>query len=140
MGGYILAGSRKHDNVIKMKKHQNPFAGIVLILFAIYILVLFVQSLQSDNISIYEVTQNKLANDDTVKGIILRDEKLVRANTSGYINYYVAEGAYVGVNTTVYSTDSSGFFNEELDNVGADSYSLSESDTKIGRASCRERV
>ena len=52
MGGYILAGSRKHDNVIKMKKHQNPFAGIVLILFAIYILVLFVQSLQSDNISI----------------------------------------------------------------------------------------
>ena len=131
MGGYILAGSRKHDNVIKMKKHQNPFAGIVLILFAIYILVLFVQSLQSDNISIYEVTQNKLANDDTVKGIILRDEKLVRANTSGYINYYVAEGAYVGVNTTVYSTDSSGFFHEELDNVGADSYSLSESDTKI---------
>ena len=83
MGGYILAGSRKHDNVIKMKKHQNPFVGIVLILFAIYILVLFVQSLQSDNISIYEVTQNKLANDDTVKGIILRDEKLVKAKTSG---------------------------------------------------------
>ena len=138
MGGYILAGSRKHDNVIKMKKHQNPFAGIVLILFAIYILVLFVQSLQSDNISIYEVTQNKLANDDTVKGIILRDEKLVRANTSGYINYYVAEGAYVGVNTTVYSTDSSGFFNEELDNVGADSYSLSESDTKIIRSAISE--
>ncbi len=138
MGGYILAGSRKHDNVIKMKKHQNPFAGIVLILFAIYILVLFVQSFQSDNISIYEVTQNKLANDDTVKGIILRDEKLVRANTSGYINYYVAEGAYVGVNTTVYSTDSSGFFNEELDNVGADSYSLSESDSKIIRSAISE--
>ena len=111
---------------------------LVLILFAIYILVLFVQSLQSDNISIYEVTQNKLANDDTVKGIILRDEKLVRANTSGYINYYVAEGAYVGVNTTVYSTDSSGFFNEELDNVGADSYSLSESDTKIIRSAISE--
>lgn len=72
------------------------------------------QSLQSDNISIYEVTQNKLANDDTVKGIILRDEKLVRAKTSGYINYYVAEGAYVGVNTTVYSTDSSGFLMRNL--------------------------
>ena len=38
----------------------------------------------------------------------------------------------------MYSTDSSGFFNEELDNVGADSYSLSESDTKIIRSAISE--
>ena len=138
MGGYILAGNRKQRKVIKMKKRQNPLAGIMLVLFAVYILVLFVQSLQSDNISIYEVTQNKLADDDTVKGIILRDEHLVRAKASGYINYYVSEGAYVGVNTTVYSTDSSGFFNEALDKVGADNYSLSESDTKVIRNAIAE--
>lgn len=133
-----MAGNRKQRKVIKMKKRQNPLAGIMLVLFAVYILVLFVQSLQSDNISIYEVTQNKLADDDTVKGIILRDEHLVRAKASGYINYYVSEGAYVGVNTTVYSTDSSGFFNEALDKVGADNYSLSESDTKVIRNAIAE--
>lgn len=138
MGGYILAGNKKQRKVIKMKRRQNPLAGIMLVLFAVYILVLFVQSLQSDNISIYEVTQNKLADDDTVKGIILRDEHLVRAKASGYINYYVSEGAYVGVNTTVYSTDSSGFFNEALDKVGADNYSLSESDTKVIRNAIAE--
>lgn len=134
MGGYILAGSRKKSNVIKMKRQQNPLAGIILGLFAVYILVLFVQSLQSDNISIYEVTQNKLADDDTVRGIVLRDEHLVRTKASGYINYYVSEGAYVGVNTTIYSTDSSGLFNESLDNVGADNYSLSEADSKVIRS------
>lgn len=138
IGGYILAGNRKRSNVIKMKKHQNPLTGIILTLFAVYILVLFVQSLQSDNISIYEVTQNKLADDDTVRGIILRDEQLVRAKASGYINYYVSEGAYVGVNTTVYSTDSSGLFNEALDKVGADNYSLSEADTKVIRTAIAE--
>lgn len=137
-GGHILSGNRKQSNVIKMKKRQNPLAGIMLILFAIYILVLFVQSLRSEKISIYEVTQNKLADDDTVRGIILRDEHLVRAKTSGYINYYVSEGAYVGVNTSVYSTDSSGLFNEALDKVGADSYSLSEADTKVIRTAISE--
>lgn len=138
MGGHILTGNKKQNNIIKMKKHQNPLAGIILILFAVYILVLFVQSLQSDNISIYEVTQNKLADDDTVRGIILRDEHLVRAKASGYINYYVSEGAYAGVNTTIYSTDSSGLFNEALDKVGADNYSLSEADIKVIRNSISE--
>ena len=85
MGGYILAGKNTRNNIIKMKKRQNPWTGIMLILFSVYIIVLFVQSLNQDNISIYEVTQNKLADDDTIRGVILRDEHLIKAKSSGYI-------------------------------------------------------
>lgn len=138
MGGFVLAGKNKRNNIIKMKKRQNPWAGIILILFSVYIIVLFVQSLHQDNISIYEVTQNKLADDDTIRGVILRDEHLVKAKESGYINYYVGEGARVGVNTTIYSVDRTGGFNDSLDKVGADDYSLSDEDTKTIRADIAE--
>ena len=126
MGGYILAGKNTRNNIIKMKKRQNPWTGIMLILFSVYIIVLFVQSLNQDNISIYEVTQNKLADDDTIRGVILRDEHLIKAKSSGYINYYVGEGARIGVNTTIYSVDRTGGFNDSLDKEGADNYSLSD--------------
>lgn len=138
MGGYILAGKNTRNNIIKMKKRQNPWTGIMLILFSVYIIVLFVQSLNQDNISIYEVTQNKLADDDTIRGVILRDEHLIKAKSSGYINYYVGEGARIGVNTTIYSVDRTGGFNDSLDKEGADNYSLSDEDTKTIRADIAE--
>ena len=46
---------RKNKKVVKMKRRNSYFMGILLGLFAVYLLVLFVQSLTREHVSIYDV-------------------------------------------------------------------------------------
>lgn len=103
-----MAGRKRRKKVVKMKRKTPVFTGLVLLLFSVYLIVLFVQSATKEHISIYEVTEKKIADDNTVRGIILREEKLITSRQSGYINYFVGEGAKVGAKTSVYSIDENG--------------------------------
>ncbi len=105
-------------------------AGLLLIIFAVYLLVLFIQSVTREHVSIYEVTEKQIADDEVIRGIILRDETLVKSKEAGYINYYVGEGARIGVNTKVYSIDSTGKFFEEITKLDTEKISLSQDDTR----------
>ncbi len=113
-----------------MKRRPRFFTGTVLILFAIYLLVLFVQSLTREHVSIYEVTEKNIADDDMVTGIVLRHESLVNTDKGGYINYYVGEGARIGHTTTVYSIDQTGQFAEQIAAFDEKDIKLSDDDTK----------
>ncbi len=128
MAGHIRAG--KSSKVVKMKRRQPVAAGLLLAVLSIYLLVLFIRFLTADHISIYEVTKKQIADDEVIRGIILRDETLITSDESGYINYYVGEGARVGVNTTVYSLDETGSFADDISELGDEKISLSEEDTR----------
>ena len=48
-----------------------------------------------NHISFYEVQQGWIVDSDTFTGFILRNEAVVNTGQSGYINYFVNDGAMV---------------------------------------------
>ncbi len=132
--------SRRGGNqkVVKMKKKHSVGLGILLALFSIYLIVLFMQSIIKEHVSIYEVTENQIADDETIRGVIIRDEVLVTTNMAGYINYYVGDSAKVGVKTNVYSIDESGAIAEKLSSLDNGEITISEEGNREIRSSISE--
>lgn len=125
----------KKQKVVKMKKKHSVGLGILLVLFAIYLFVIFIQSMVKEHVSIYEVTENQIADDETIRGVIIRDETLVTTDTAGYVNYYVGDGSKVGVKTNVYSLDESGTIAEQLAALDTGEIKISEEDSRKIRSS-----
>lgn len=119
-------GPRK---VVKMKRRHSKVTGAFLILFAAYVLFLGFQSATKEHVSIYEVTEKKISDDNLVRGIIIRNEKLVTSSQSGYINYYVADGTKVGAKTRIYSIDQTGQIFDQITDIQTDSITLSKQNT-----------
>lgn len=128
----------RKQKVVKMKKKHSVGLGLLLILFAVYLLIIFVQSITKEHVSIYEVTENQIADDETIRGVIIRDETLVTTDTAGYVNYYVGDGAKVGVRTNVYSLDESGTISEQLAALDNGEITISDEDSHNIRSSISE--
>ena len=114
------------QKVVRMKRKHSVRLGILLFLFAVYLLVIFIQTITNEHVSIYEVTENQIADDETIRGVIIRDETLVTTDTAGYVNYYVGDGSKVGARTNVYSLDESGTISEQLAALDNGEITLSE--------------
>lgn len=121
---------RKNQKVVKMKKRPSYLMGTLLCVFAVYLLVLFIQSFTREHVSIYEVNEKQIADNENLRGIILRDEEIVTAKKSGYVNYYVGEGSRLATTTTVYSIDENGSATQEAQVVDTADVTLSEDDTR----------
>lgn len=128
-GGFVLAVRRQKKKVVKMKRRQHFFTGTLLLIFAALLLFLFIQSLTREHVSIYEVTETQIADDEVIRGVIIRDESVVKTKKKGYVNYYVGEGAKIGANTVVYSIDGTGKFAGDISALEAEEISLSAEDT-----------
>ncbi len=81
---------------------------------------------QTSHIVRYEVKEGSLAADTIYRGIVLRDETVVSADSAGYVNYYAWEGARVARNDLVYVVDETGRLKEELDSLNLGENSLSD--------------
>lgn len=122
----------RHGNnrkVIKMKRRNSYVMGIFLCIFAVYLVVLFIQSFTREHVSVYEVNQKQIAENENLRGIVLRDEDVVKAKKSGHINYYVGEGSRLSASTTVYSIDEYGDVTDEAASIDTTNVTLSEEDT-----------
>lgn len=120
----------KNKKVIKMKKRSFGAFGFFLIFLAVLIILLFIQSFTREHVSIYEVTQTQLADNENLRGIVLREESLVNAKKNGYVNYYVGEGSKLSKTTTVYSTSDSKDTTTAIANTDTDDVALSDEDTR----------
>ncbi len=123
-------GRRKNQKVIKMKRRNSYQLGFFLCLFAIYILVLFFQSFTKEHVSIYEVNQKQIADNENLRGIVLRKESLVTTRQDGFVNYYVGEGAKLSASTTVYSVSQEEQVADAAASLDTTSVKLSEEDTR----------
>lgn len=121
---------RKNQKVVKMKRRQSYFMGVLLCVFAVYLVVLFFQSLTQEHVSIYEVTQKQLADNENLRGIILRDEEIITTEQTGYVNYYVGEGSRLAKTSTVYSINENGSAAQEVEAVDTADVTLSDDDTR----------
>ena len=74
----------------------------VLLLYMIITVVLYATS---DHVTSYQVTVGPLTKNPVCSALALREEQLVPAGGSGYINYYAREGMQVRKNGSVYALD-----------------------------------
>lgn len=103
------ARKRKKSKVTRYRKPINFNIGMMIfgIIFVYVVSYVFVY-LQKDHVVIYEVKQGSLAKDTSYTGLILRNENVVKASKSGYINFYAREGEKTGANSMVYTIDENG--------------------------------
>jgi len=125
-----MAVRKRRKKVVKMKRRQHFLAGTVLMVFAACLIGLFIQSFTKEHVSIYEVTGTQIADDEIIRGIVIRDETIIKTKKKGFVNYYVGEGAKTGANTIVYSIDETGQFADGISSLEPEDISLSEEDTR----------
>lgn len=105
----------------------------ILITCFVVIIIVFMASkvfdfLNTTHITPYEVKMGSLAINNTYKGIALREEQIVKAGKSGYINFYTKEGEKVSNGSMVYTIDSTGKLANLLNDNSKGDNSLSKSD------------
>lgn len=101
--------NKKNEKVVKIKPPVHINLGLMIFsLLLVYIIILTVSYFRSKPITPYEVTMGSLAVNNTYNGVALREEQIVTADYSGYVNYYAREGEKVSKGSMVYTIDSTG--------------------------------
>ncbi|MDD6482596.1 MAG: HlyD family efflux transporter periplasmic adaptor subunit [Lachnospiraceae bacterium] len=109
------------QKVIKMHRGFNLNIGVVIFLIIIiYVAFNIFEYLTSDTVAEYEVSQGTIAANHVYHGMILRDETVVYAGQSGYINYYMKNGGKASVNDVIYSIDTSGELSKKITSAATD--------------------
>lgn len=120
--------SKKRKKIVRYRKpiHINIgviFFAIVFIYFAIYL----ISYLSEDHISVYEVQKGKIAENDIYTGLVLREEQVVYADTSGVVNYYIKEGDKAKNGNMICSVDKTGNISSQITQAGLDGSKLDTS-------------
>ncbi len=114
----------------KIKKYRKPLnlniGMMIFVVIFIYVVVCVIMYFQTSHIVRYEVREGSLATDTVYRGVVLRDETVVCADTAGYVNYYAWEGVRVALNDLVYIVDETGRLNETLESMSLGENSLSD--------------
>lgn len=125
------------DKVIKIHRGPNLNIGIIVFLIIIiYVVFNLISYITSSPVAEYEVGQGTIATNHVYRGLIIRDETVVYAGQSGYINYYIKNGQKVSVNDVVYSIDTQGELSKKIttaaqDGTNLDTQALSDISDKI---------
>jgi hypothetical protein len=118
--------------VVKYRKPIRINIGVVIFsIIFIYTLIISVQYLTKEHITIYEVSKKSIADDNTCYGVIMRDETVYNTSAAGYINYYVGDGEKVAKNSTIYTLDESGQVYDMLASNDSEKEISSEDSEKI---------
>lgn len=101
-----LAESKK---IIPYKKRRDLNVGIIIFLvISLYIFVNVVRGYTKRQVRYYEIVEGSMSEDKTHTGLILRDESVQAAPSTGYINTYMRDGKRAYVGGRVYSLDATG--------------------------------
>lgn len=114
----------------KRRKKSNPFRlNMGTVIFGVILIYLFIHiilSFNTEKLSIYEVQNSYIDTNINTTALIVRDEKLVNADSSGYVSYYVRDGEKIGKNKTIYTIDETGSVYDKIKDADSDELSMSE--------------
>ena len=121
----------KSKKIIPYKKRRDLNMGIVIFLIIfLYIFANVIRGYTKRQIRYYEVVEGSMSHDKTHTGLILRDESVQTAPSTGYINTYMRDGKRASVGGRVYSLDATGDLKKLIEaSAGKDD---SISDANIG--------
>lgn len=109
---------------------------IIFSIIFFYIIIRILISLQKESLSIYEVQNSYIDTNISATALIVRQEELVNATSSGYVSYYVRDGEKIGKNKTVYTIDETGSIYEKIKDADSDAFEL----TNDGLSEIRTRI
>lgn len=128
---------KQNNNVVSFRQPSGG-GNIAVVIFAaifIYIIICVFMYFTQKHIESYQVKMGSLSSNNIYKAVALRDEQVVTADKSGYINYYAREGQRVAVGNLVYTIDESGkladYLNTNGDGTSLTDHDLSELKTEI---------
>ena len=113
-----MKSETKESNILEFKKKKQLNIGIVIFgIIFIYLVATVVMYITAPHITVYEVRQGSILKDNAYTGLAIRDEIVVNATESGYINYYAQDTSKVKVGSNIYtlSTDKLKFDEVEID-------------------------
>ena len=98
---------KKNNKIVHIKKYRNREPGnIGLLIFGIvfiYIVISVFSYVTRDKTAVYEVREGSILKDNACTGLVLREEKIVTASESGYVNYFVESGSKIAVKSKTYA-------------------------------------
>ncbi|OUO80229.1 hypothetical protein B5F53_04505 [Blautia sp. An249] len=99
--------TRSNSLFINIRKIFTLNIGTVLfgVLF-LYMLFSAILYLTSSHVSTYQVISGPLSSNETYTGLVIREDTVVQADGSGYVNYYAREGNKINANGIVYGLSS----------------------------------
>ncbi len=77
-------------------------------------------------VTYYEVCAGDMVKNTERTGLILRDETVEYAPSTGYVNYFVSAGKRVSVGSSVYALDETGGLSQYLQNNSLNEASVSQ--------------
>ena len=112
-----MASRKKTININKYRRPLNINIGIVIFaVMFVYILICVVLFFTKSHVNRYEVRSGSLSISNVYEGVVIREEYIVSANSSGYVNYFAREGAHLAQGDLVYTIDQSGRMAEIFSN------------------------
>lgn len=120
------------SKVTKIKKYRKPLnINIGMVIFAViflYVCICISMYFKDNHIRPYEVREGSLSSENLYTGIIIREENIITAEASGYVNYYAREGERVAVGNLVYTVDETGRLSDYINSEELGTNVLSDSD------------
>ncbi len=108
---------------------------VIFLVILLYIIIAIANFFSQKHIESYQVKMGALSSNNIYKGVALREETVVNASESGYVNYFAREGERVGVGNMVYTLDESGkvasYLNGEQKGLELKAQDLTELKTDI---------
>ena len=65
---------------------------IIFSVIFLYVVVCVIIYFQTSHIVRYEVQEGSLSTNNLYRGVVLRDETVIRTSSTGYVNYCAREG------------------------------------------------
>lgn len=99
-----MTAINQEEKIIPYRKRKQINIGIVIFgIIFIYLIATIVMYITAPHITVYEVRQGSILKDNAYTGLALREETVVYADDSGYINYYAENNSKVRSGTTIYT-------------------------------------
>lgn len=119
---------------IKRPRGMN-FGLVIFLVIFIYVIIAILNYFSQKHVESYQVLMGSLSTNNIYKGVAIRNETIVRASQSGYVNYFARESERVGAGNLVYTLDESGklssYLSDNTDGTDLTSKDLSELKTDI---------
>lgn len=99
-----MTSIKQEANIIQYRKRKHMNIGIIIFgIIFVYLIATIIMYITAPHITVYEVRQGSILKDNAYTGLAVRDETVVYADTSGYINYFAEDASKVRVGTKVYT-------------------------------------
>lgn len=132
---YKVVNVSRNRKVVKYRKPLHINIGIIVFLIIfLYIIFNIFSYFTKKHISVYEVEQGTIVENNTYQGLALRAETIVNAASTGYINYYLQEFKKASFNSLICSIDQSGDITKKISAANTSNTISDESRIDIGNS------